>query len=342
MSREAILYHKSPEGLVVCELCAHRCRIIPGKRGICQVRENRDGTLYSLVYGKLVAENVDPIEKKPLYHFQPGTLSYSIATAGCNMSCSHCQNYEISLEAPRIKPMPGRDRTPEEVVDSAERTGCHSISYTYTEPLIFLEFARDCGALASERGISNVFVTNGFMTPEAIQNITPWLDAANIDLKGATEEHYRTVCRARLEPVLETIRSLHEAGVWIEITTLLIPGLNDDEKSLDFIAGFIASVDKLIPWHISRFHPTYRMTDRPPTPMRSLERAYLRGEQAGLKFIYLGNVPQRQDLTICHACGQTLLEREAFSLVKNHLEGEGSGNCPGCGTPFHGILKKIV
>jgi pyruvate formate lyase activating enzyme len=338
MSREAILYSRTPEGRVVCELCAHRCHILPGRKGICQVRENRDGVLYSLVYGKLVAENVDPIEKKPLYHFQPGSLSYSIATAGCNMACTHCQNYQISLEAPRLHPIPGQDREAEEVVASSEGMGCRSISYTYTEPIIFLEFVQDCATLASERGISNVFVTNGFMTPEAVQVITPWLDAANIDLKGATEEHYRTICRARLEPVLETIRALYEAGVWIEITTLVITDLNDDERSLSYIADFIASVDPLIPWHISRFHPTYRMTDRPMTPISSLRRACAAGERAGLKYIYLGNVSLEQDQTKCHVCGKPLLERQGFSLVKNILAEGSAGTCPECNTPFHGIL----
>ncbi|UCF31881.1 MAG: AmmeMemoRadiSam system radical SAM enzyme [bacterium] len=341
MAQEAILYSRSPEGWVVCELCAHRCRVVRGRRGICQVRENREGTLYTLVYGRLVAENVDPIEKKPLYHFLPGSLSYSIATAGCNMSCHHCQNFQISLQAPRVTPIPGVTRTAEEVVRSAEEAGCLSISYTYTEPVVFLEFARDCGILASESRIANVFVTNGFMTPETVQTITPWLDAANIDLKGATEEHYRNICGGRLEPVLETIRALHEAGVWIEITTLLIPGLNDDDGSLAFYADFIASLDPLIPWHISRFHPTHRMTDRPPTPLKSLEKARHAGEQAGLKYVYLGNVPQSQDLTLCHACGHVLLERAGFSLVRNLVAaaGDGSASCPECGAGFHGVIK---
>ncbi|TNF46731.1 AmmeMemoRadiSam system radical SAM enzyme [bacterium] len=338
MLHEAILYDKMDGKRVHCHLCAHRCLINPGKRGKCGVRENRGGTLYSLVYGRLVAENVDPIEKKPLYHFQPGSLSYSIATAGCNLSCSHCQNYEISLLAPRRETIPGRTRRAGGIVDQALKLGCHSISYTYTEPTIFMEFALDCGRLAAEKGLTNVFVTNGFMTPEAVHVIAPVLDAANVDLKAATEDHYRKVCGASLEPVLETIRSLHKAGVWLEVTTLLIPGLNDDEDSVARISEFIASVDPLIPWHISRFFPVYRMTDRPPTGTESLKRAETAGIDAGLKHVYLGNVRTGVDQTKCHHCGHVLLERSGFSMTGNFL-GK-SGLCPECATPFNGVIKE--
>ncbi len=337
MLHEAILYEKMDGEEVRCHLCAHRCLIKPGKRGTCRVRENRGGILYSLVYGRLVAENVDPIEKKPLYHFQPGSLSYSIATAGCNLSCSHCQNYEISLLAPRSETIPGRTRQAGDIVEQALRSGCRSISYTYTEPTIFMEFALDCGRMAAERGLTNVFVTNGFMTPEAIQAITPVLDAANVDLKGATEDHYRKVCGASLEPVLDTIRSLYQAGVWLEVTTLLIPGLNDDETSISRISEFIASVDPLIPWHISRFFPVYRMKDRPPTDTESLKRAERAGMEAGLKYVYLGNVHDGADQTKCHHCGHVLLERSGFSITGSSLGNTGA--CPECGTPFHGVLN---
>ncbi len=336
MIREAILFEKLEKDAVRCHLCAHRCVINPSRRGICQVRENRDGKLYTHVYGRIIAENIDPIEKKPLYHFQPGSRSYSIATCGCNMSCTHCQNHYISLEAPLLDPIPGEDRLPEDIVNAAEKSGCRSISYTYTEPIIFAEFALDCFVLAHENNMANVFVTNGFLTPEATDALVPGLDAANIDLKGASEEHYRTFCKGRLKPVLESIEALHEAGVWIEITTLLIPGLNDDDKSLEFVSNFIASLDPLIPWHISRFHPTYKMQDRPPTPLSSLTKAARAGEKAGLKYIYMGNVPVDSDVTECHKCGHRLLERAGFSLTDSFIEGEGS--CPGCDTPFHGVV----
>ncbi|MDT8367133.1 MAG: AmmeMemoRadiSam system radical SAM enzyme [bacterium] len=335
MTTPALFQEKLPDGAVRCSLCAHRCRIVPGKRGICRVRENRGGTLFSLVYGKLVAASVDPIEKKPLYHFQPGSLSYSIATAGCNMSCTHCQNYQISLEAPKRDPIPGNRTTPEEVLQAAVRTGCRSISYTYTEPAVFMEFARDCGVLAHEEGLSNVFVTNGFMTGESTRFAGEFLDAANVDLKGATEEHYRKICGAALAPVLETIETLHEIGVWLEVTTLLIPGLNDDRGALEFIAGFIASVDTKIPWHISRFHPTYKMTDRPPTPVESLQLAEKIGQEAGLKYVYLGNVSLGEDITRCSACEAPLIVRLGFSVTENRITDQGT--CPGCGAEFDGI-----
>lgn len=336
MSREAVLYQKEPENFVTCILCAHRCRIAPGKKGICGVRENRGGTLYSLVYGRLVARNIDHIEKKPLFHFQPGSMSYSIATAGCNLSCSHCQNYQISKEAVEQTPVPGWDVSPEEVVRSAVHGGCRSISYTYTEPIVFMEFARDCASGASEEGLANVFVTNGFLTDEATDLSSQFLDAANVDLKGASEEHYRKVCGARLQPVLDTIEKLHKSGVWLEVTTLVIPELNDDKLSLQFIASFIASIDPSIPWHISRFFPTYKMVDRPPTPVQTLKLAEKIGREAGLLYVYLGNIPLEGDTTFCPHCGHTLIERSGYTVCS--LDITEDGNCGNCGAKFDGRI----
>lgn len=335
---EGLLYDKLPDSGTKCNLCAHYCTIRDGKRGICRVRENRDGTLYSLVYGKLVARNVDPIEKKPFYHFEPGTLSYSIATAGCNMSCSHCQNYQISIEAARSDPIPGLDSTPEDVVSDAVRTGCSSISYTYTEPTIFMEFARDCALQASRAGLTNNFVTNGYMSEESAALAGEFLDAANVDLKAATEEHYREICGASLQPVLDTIRTLREAGVWVEVTTLVIPGHNDDEESLQFIASFIASVDPVIPWHLSRFFPTFRLRDAPPTSVDVLEKAGRIGEAAGLKHVYFGNVPGMGDETRCSGCSSVLIQRSGFQV--NSLNVTDDGKCKKCGAEFEGKLKK--
>lgn len=338
MSFEGILYDKLPDSTTRCRLCAHYCTIRDGKRGICHVRENRGGTLYSLVYGKLVARNVDPIEKKPLYHFQPGSLAYSIATAGCNMSCKHCQNYQISLEAPRLDPIPGLDATPKEVVADALRAGCSSISYTYTEPTIFMEFARDCAVEAAGQGLTNNFVTNGFMSPESAALAAQFLDAANVDLKAATDDHYRKVCGARLQPVLDTIRTLHEAGVWIEVTTLVIPGYNDDDDSLRFIASFIASLDRAVPWHLSRFFPTYKLLDAPPTPVDTLERAGRIGEEAGLKYVYLGNVPGMGDETRCAHCQSVLISRSGYRVKALKVTGE--GKCMTCGAQFDGRIRQ--
>lgn len=340
MSFEAILYDKNPDSSTRCRLCAHYCTIKPGQRGTCRVRENRAGTLYSLVYGKLVARNIDPIEKKPLYHFQPGTLSYSIATAGCNMSCSHCQNYQISMQAVQSDdPIPGYESTPGEVVGEALKAGCSSISYTYTEPTIFMEFAQDCAAEASGEGLANVFVTNGYMSEESAVVAGEFLDAANVDLKAATEEHYRKVCGASLQPVLDTIIALHEAGVWIEVTTLVIPGHNDDDASLEFISSFIASVDPIIPWHLSRFFPTYKLQDVPPTPVDTLERAGRIGEEAGLKHVYLGNVPGMSDETKCSSCGSVLIDRTGFQVKSLNFTED--GNCKSCREPFDGVLVKL-
>ena len=277
---------------VECYLCAHNCRIKDGKRGICQVRENRDGVLYSLVYGKLISRNIDPIEKKPLFHLLPGSLSYSIATVGCNFRCSHCQNYDIS-QYPRLHSgtIVGNDATPEEIVLSAREHGCRSISYTYIEPTIFFEFAYDCAQLAHESGIKNVFVSNGYTSPEATRKIAPFLDGNNIDLKAFTDKFYREVCGAKLGPVLDTINLMKELGVWVEVTTLVIPGWNDSDSELQEIARFIKSVDPEMPWHVTRFHPTFKMTDRGATPVSSLQRARQIGMAEGLKYVFVGNIP---------------------------------------------------
>jgi len=331
---EGLLYDKGPELTARCRLCAHHCTIKPGKRGICQVRENRGGTLYTLVYGRLVARNIDPIEKKPLYHFKPGSQSYSIATAGCNMSCKHCQNYQISIEAPRMDPIPGYETTPREVVEAALKAGCSSLSYTYTEPTIFMEFAKDCATEAAREGLANVFVTNGFMSAESAAMAGEFLDAANVDLKGATEEHYRRVCGAGLQPVLDTIRSLYAAGVWLEVTTLVIPGYNDDDASLEFMASFVASVDPAIPWHLSRFFPTYKLQDAPPTPVKTLEKAGRIGEGAGLKYVYLGNVAGLSDQTRCPGCGGVLIDRSGFQVRSLNVTPD--GKCAHCGAEFEG------
>ncbi len=337
-----MLWQPLAGGFVQCFLCAHRCRIGMGRRGICRVRENREGELASLVCaggrGLLVAEHVDPVEKKPLYHFLPGSSTYSIATVGCNLSCAHCQNWEISLAAREQSPLPGRWRSAAEVVDAALSSGCRSLSFTYTEPNVFLEFALACAREGKGRGLRSIFVTNGFWSPEARDAAGPWMDAANVDLKGATESHYRTVCHARLAPVEETIRDLRARGVWVEVTTLLIPGLNDDEPSLRHMAGFIAGVDPLIPWHVSRFFPTYRMADREPTPVASLERAVEAGKAAGLAAVYPGNAPQLSDSTPCRGCGATLLRRRGFQVTENLLTAE--GRCPGCGMAMGGVFER--
>jgi len=290
---EAYLYERLDDRKVRCQLCNHRCVIKDGKRGICGVRENQKGILKTLVYGRLIAQHVDPIEKKPLYHVLPGTLSYSIATVGCNFKCRFCQNADIAqLPTDRKGMIVGDLYTPEDIVTAATGAGCRSIAYTYTEPTIFFEFAHDTARLAHEEGLLNVFVTNGYMTSEALHMIQPYLDAANVDLKAFSDDFYKEQCSAKREHVMETLRLMKSLGIFVEVTTLLIPGLNDDRKELGELAFFVAdSLGSDTPWHISRFHPTYKLTDRPPTPAESIQEARRIGLDAGLRYVYSGNLP---------------------------------------------------
>ena len=289
-----MLYERLGDGKVRCSLCSHRCTIAEGKFGICGVRNNAKGTLYTHVYADVIASHVDPIEKKPIYHFLPGTFSYSIATIGCNFKCPFCQNWQISQvskkgEGWRVRGG-GHELYPEEIVKEAKRTGCKSISYTYTEPTIFFEYAYDTAKLARDAGLSNIFVTNGYMTEEALKTIKPYLDVANVDLKSFREDFYRDKCKAHLEPVLNSIKTMKRLGIWVEITTLVIPGENDSDDEFKNIAEFIASVDPEIPWHISRFHPDFNYLDSFPTPVATLKRAKEIGGSVGLRHIHLGNV----------------------------------------------------
>ena len=328
---EARLYKKLADKSVRCNLCSHRCLIKPGERGICSVRENQGGTLYSLVYGKVIASNVDPIEKKPLFHFQPGSLSFSIATAGCNFRCEFCQNWQISqiTKGPKGEII-GKELPPEQVVQKALETECSSIAYTYTEPTIFFEYAADTAKLAKKKGLANVFVTNGYQTPETIKEMAKFVDAANVDLKSFSEEFYQKICGAKLKPVLEAIKLMHKAGIWLEITTLVVPDQNDSEKELSEIAKFIAGVSKNIPWHISRFHPDFKMTDSYPTPLETLEKAFKIGKKAGLKYVYLGNVATvTRENTYCPKCKNLAIRRVGYDIET--LGVDKKGECRKCG-----------
>jgi pyruvate formate lyase activating enzyme len=326
--KEAYLYEPMPDGAVRCLLCGHTCVIRPGRRGICRVRENRDGQLVSLVYDRVISIHGDPIEKKPFFHFLPGSSSLSIATVGCNFRCEFCQNFSISQYPRQYEDFPGDALAPEEIVDIAAGRGFRSISYTYTEPTIYFELAYDTGVLARRRGLRNNFVSNGFMTPQAIEKMSDFLDAANIDLKSFSDEFYRTYCGARLQPVLDSIRRLRAAGVWVEVTTLVIPGLNSERDELRQIAGFLAEVDPAIPWHVSAFHPDFHMTDRPRTSVRHLEMALEAGREAGLKYIYSGNMAGHPaESTYCPHCGELVVERRGFGVLRNRLE---EPVCPAC------------
>jgi len=332
--REAMLWEPAGDGRAACRLCAHRCVVAPGGRGVCAVRENRDGRLETLVYGEAVAAHVDPIEKKPLYHFLPGSKALSVAAAGCNFRCGFCQNWQIS-QAPRRESgaVAGEPFPPEAVVRAALDAGCRSVSYTYTEPTVFFEYAYDTARLARSAGLLNNFVTNGYMTAEALETVAPVLDAANVDLKAFKDETYRKVCKARLQPVLDTIRLMKKLGIWVEITTLVVPGLNDGTDELTAIAAFIASVDPAIPWHISRYHPDFEYDQAPPTPAATLRAAAAIGRREGLAHIYVGNVPGEGEDTLCASCGAVLIRRRGFAVVANTLVGS---LCPSCGTVLAG------
>ncbi|MFA5156707.1 MAG: AmmeMemoRadiSam system radical SAM enzyme [Candidatus Omnitrophota bacterium] len=334
--KEALLYEKLENKLVRCFLCAHQCRIPDTKYGFCGVRQNLDGTLYTHVYGKPITLHIDPIEKKPLYHFLPGTFSFSLATVGCNFHCGFCQNWEISQTTARdgVR-FPEEDVFPGEIVENALKNECRSISYTYTEPTIFFEYALDIAKLAKEKGLYNVFVTNGYMTKDALEMIRPFLDAANVDLKFFREDSYRRVCTASLEPVKDTIRLMRELGIWVEVTTLVVPGENDSKEELGDIANFLASVDKGMPWHISRFHPDYKFTDHKATPEETLKMAQGLGKAAGIKYIYAGNVSGWGNDTYCPACGKALIKREGFEVLMNKVK---QGKCGFCQVQIAGVF----
>jgi pyruvate formate lyase activating enzyme len=275
-----------------------------------------------------------PLKKKPLYHFLPGSKSFSIATPGCNFRCGFCQNWEISqMNVQEASEYLSQDLAPEAVVSEALRRNCQSISYTYTEPTIYFEYAYDCAKLAKEKGLFNVFVTNGFMTKEAIEMIRPYLDAANVDLKYFKEESYRKICGGKLQPVLDSIKLMRKLGIWVEVTTLVVPGSNDSSEELQGIAEFLAGVDKDMPWHISRFFPNYKFNNLEATPVATLQMAGELGHQAGLKYVYVGNVYGWGNDTLCHSCRKLLVAREGFEIRENNIK---EGKCAFCNTDIPG------
>ena len=333
--KEAMFFEKLENKKVRCNLCRHHCVVEDGKKGICRVRENHGGVLYSLVYRKLISENIDPIEKKPLYHFYPGTTSFSVATVGCNFRCLNCQNYEISQLPKGIGQIVGRDVAPEKIVEDALSHSCKSIAYTYTEPTIFFEYAYEIAKIATQKSLKNVFVTNGYTTREALTTIKPFLHAANVDLKSFSDETYKKLCGARLENVLDCIRSYKEMGIWIEITTLVIPEINDSESELRQIAEFIKSVGPEIPWHVSRFYPRYRLIEKPPTPVDTLRMAREIGLEVGLRYVYEGNVPgEGGENTYCYTCKKVLIKRYGYQIIENNIV---NLKCPECNTTIDGI-----
>jgi len=333
--KEAVLYRSLEEGKVQCYLCNHQCTISPSKRGLCGVRENRGGTLYTLVFGRAISLSVDPIEKKPLFHLFPGSTSFSLASVGCNFRCLQCQNHEISQMPVGEGRIEGSAVPPSKIVSLTKERGCRSISYTYTEPTIYFEYAYETAALASEQGLKNIFVTNGYMTEEALRMIQPYLDAANVDLKSFNEKFYKEICGARLKPVLENLKLMREMGLWVEITTLVIPTLNDSDREFEEIAQFIVSLGADVPWHISAFYPTYKMLDHPRTPAASLHRAREIGMKAGLRYVYCGNIPgEGGEDTFCPHCKKKVIERVGFRILNNRVV---NGTCQYCHTKIEGV-----
>lgn len=338
---EALLYQKLEDQKVKCGVCNHHCIILPEKRGICGVRENHKGILHLLVYGKAISEAIDPIEKKPLFHFLPGTLSLSIATTGCNFRCENCQNWQISQVTKGDKAtIIGENLSPEQIVQDALNNRCASIAYTYTEPTIFLEYALDTMKLAYEKQIKNVWVTNGYMSKETLDLIIPYLDAVNVDLKFFNEAYYQEYCGAKLKPILDNLKYLKKKGIWVEVTTLIIPDLSDDEKMLKQTASFIAQeLGVETPWHVTKFSPeiSFKMENHRTTPSESLERAYRIGLDSHLKYVYTGNVPgMPSENTYCSECGKVAIERFGFSNIKRY---DTEGKCSECGTSLDLILE---
>ena len=333
--REAVLYDKMTRRRVRCHVCSHCCVIEPGERGLCAVRENVDGTLRTLIYGRLISRDVDPIEKKPLFHFYPGTRAYSIASVGCNFTCQNCQNHYISQypreHAGRIV---GDRIEAKDVVDDAVSNGCRSIAYTYTEPTVAIEYVLEVMRLARDAGLCNAWVSNGYLTEQAFTLIQPYLDAINIDLKGISDRVYHEYIGGNVRPVLDTLERAYEAGIWVEVTTLVIPGVNDDPEELRWAAEAIVGISPRIPWHTSRFFPAYRLVDRPPTPVKTLEQAAQIGRQAGLRYVYIGNVPGEGEETRCPDCGERLIERSGYRIRENRMN---EGSCPVCGARVDGV-----
>ncbi|PIS39259.1 MAG: AmmeMemoRadiSam system radical SAM enzyme [Candidatus Nealsonbacteria bacterium CG08_land_8_20_14_0_20_38_20] len=329
--KEAYLYKKLSNKNVQCQNCPHFCIIAPGKRGLCGVRKNINGKLYALNYGKAIAVNIDPIEKKPFFHFLPGSYSLSIATVGCNLKCKSCQNWNISQMPQLTGRIEGENLPPEEVVKMALKNNLPSISYTYVEPTIFLEYGLDTMKLAKKAGLKNCFVSNGFMSEEAAKLIIPYLDANNVDIKGFSDEFYQKVCGGRLQPVLDTAKLMKKSGVWVEITTLAIPGLSDSEKMFRGIAKFIyKELGAETPWHISQFSGaiSWKLQSLPDTSIKTLQKAWKIGKEAGLKYVYTGNVPGLpSENTFCPKCGTLCIDRKNY-IIHRH---DKAGKCPKCG-----------
>lgn len=341
MSQKAWLSKELKNGKVLCETCSQACVLSEGEYGICGVRQVLNGELQLLVYGVAAAVNVDPVEKKPMFHFLPKTRAFSVGTVGCNFSCKFCQNYTISQYPKEHKhEIVGHKISPQQIVKLALENGCNSIAYTYNEPVVFFEYTYDIAKLAHEKGLKNIYVTSGYETHKIIDLLQPYIDGMNIDIKSFSNEFYKEICGARLKPVLDTVKYAHEKGIWVEITTLLIEGKNDSDEEIRSIARFIAEIDSSIPWHLSAFHPMYKMLDVPRTPESTLLRAYKIGQEEGLKYLYVGNVDNEDyESTYCPECKKKVIDRSGNigQFVTNKLDE--NGTCPYCSYKLEGVWR---
>ncbi len=339
MKQKAWLSRTLPSGKILCEACRQSCSLDEGEYGICGVRRVKDGALQLLVYGIVSALHSDPVEKKPMFHFFPKTKALSLGTVGCNFSCSFCQNYQISqYPKENAHQILGQEISPQEIVSLALTNGCDSIAYTYNEPIVFFEYSYDIAKLAHSKGLKNIYVTSGYETKKAIDTLAPYIDGMNIDIKSFSDTFYKEICGARLKPVLEAVQYAHAKGIWIEITTLLIEGKNDSDEEIREIAKFIASIDTSLPWHLSAFHPMYKMLDVPRTQISTLHRAYKIAQEEGLKYVYVGNIDDNAyESTYCPSCKNKVIERSGNigQFVLNHLDK--SGICPNCGYKIEGV-----
>lgn len=344
--KECLNYKKIDAQTLQCQTCSHFCKIKKGRVGICGIRQNTEGKLYLLTYGKAAAAHTDPIEKKPFFHFLPGSTAYSFGTIGCNFRCANCQNYDISqmysLKG-KVKEYEklnwGYDLSPQEIVKEALKTGCRSIACTYTEPTVFLEHCLDTMKLAKEKGLKNVWVSNGFMSQKTLDAIVPYLDAINIDIKSFDDEFYKSNCGARLNPVLENCKRLVKEKIWLEITTLIIPTLSDDEKMLKKVAQFIKKeLGDFVPWHVSAFSGaiSWKLQHLPATPVAKVKKAYAIGKKAGLKYVYAGNIWEDDvENTRCPGCGKVAIKRVGYGVERL----DKNGKCPGCGKKLDGVFE---
>ena len=329
-------WHPLDDGRIQCDVCPHFCTLREGQQGLCFVRARQEDQIVLTTYGRSSGFCVDPIEKKPLHHFLPGTPVLSFGTAGCNLSCKFCQNWDIS-KSREIEKLSDQ-ASPGEIAVAARELGCRSVAFTYNDPTIFFEYAIDVARACHEVGVKTVAVTAGYICPEPREELYRHVDAANVDLKAFTERFYAKECGAHLQPVLDTLTKMKQLGVWLEVTTLLIPGLNDDPQELTELAQFLVALGADTPWHISRFHPTYRMMDRPITPLKTLHMAREIGVNAGLHYVYTGNVPgDAGENTACHQCGARLIERFGFSIKRHALI---DGKCSQCGTTAAGVAMQ--